>query len=92
LPQFPAKYVTIKQQQNAQRLILSGSRDLLIDSQMSEKPPPFRFAYLFGIAFVLKKDEFTHLANVSLFGPHAVIANADRGSDLIEQFPFPRYR
>jgi hypothetical protein len=61
------------------RLACLDKCDFPVDRQMSEISAHFRLTPFIGMALVVKEDEFTDPADVSLFGSETVMANPAGG-------------
>jgi len=76
----------IEEQQGTEGLILGARGHLPVGRQMREKGTHFGLAHFCGMPFAVKNNELPHPAQIGLFRPNTVMAQAQCAAHLIEKF------
>ena len=84
LPQFPPNHVTIEKQERVEGLVLSGSRDMSIHSQMSQESLDLGLPHFEGVFLIMKEHEPLGPRDVALFGSDRVMSHANSISHLLQ--------
>jgi len=79
------QHISVQKQQSVQRLVLGGSRDFIIFSQMREKSLDLGSPHFSGMAFIMKQDISFCPMYIRFFGAIGIMFQTDRIADLIVQ-------
>jgi len=82
--EFPFQDLLVEEKQCTQGLVLSGGRYVQVDGKVSEKGGNFIFAHLVWMAFLMEEDVAANPIDVRLFGPKAVVLDAQMPAHAIE--------
>ena len=80
----------VEKEQSRLRLPLRCRRDTAFDRQVREKRGDLRGAEFPRVTLAVEDDEAADPVDVGAFGTHRVVAQANLGSDLVEQARFRR--
>jgi hypothetical protein len=70
---FTVEDLLVKKEQGAKGLVLGGSRDVTVDSKVTEESTDFVFAHLAGVTFIVKQDKTARPIDVSLLSPDRIV-------------------
>jgi len=76
--------VPVEEKDCRKSLILGGRGNILTNRQMGEKSFNFRDIHIFGVAFVMEKDEAFNPVEIGFFGADRVMHSSQRVADLVE--------
>jgi hypothetical protein len=91
-PDVPFKDVTVEKEQGIQGLILGRGADMSVNGQRREKLRHLLFAHVSRVTLSMEEGKALDPVNIGLFSPQAVMPQADRCTDLIEQLGLVAYR
>ncbi len=80
----------IQEDQGAEGLVLSGSRHVEVSSEVGEKGRHMLLPHLFGMTNAVEEDEAASPLEVCLLRAVAVVAQAERLSDSVQQLRLSR--
>jgi len=83
---FSVQKLLIKKQQRAHRLILGGSRNILLCGEMSQECGDLLPAHVTRVALAVEKNEAPNPVEMSLLGTQTITARPHKSAELIEQF------
>jgi hypothetical protein len=69
-------------------LVLGGGSHMAVYCQVRQELTNLLSPHVFWMTFILKQDESPDPENISLFGPEAVVFDANSKAHLVEQFRF----
>jgi hypothetical protein len=81
--EFLLQDFTVEKKDGAEGLALGGGGDVFVDSKVGEEGGDFRCAHVFGVAFVVEKDEAFDPIVVSVFGAPGVMFEAHGIAELV---------
>lgn len=88
--QFAIEDVLIKKEQCAEGLVLSGSRDVTVNSKMAEEGSNFFFAHLVWVPFAMKKNKTPDPLDISLLSADTVTLDTQVPAHAVEKFGWRR--
>lgn len=77
--------MAIEKEQGAERLILRGSSDVLVDGEIGQEGLHLGGPHVLGMALVVEEDETLDPVGVGLAGARRVVHEADGVIHLFEQ-------
>ncbi len=84
--EFLAQDFPVEKEQGGEGLVLGGGGHVLLNGQVGEEGFNLRDAHLFGVAFVVEKDEAFDPIDIGFFGAEGVVFEAEGVAHLIQQF------
>ena len=78
----------IEEDEGIERLVLSGSGDVLVEREIRKERLNFGSAHFAGMTFLVEEDITYDPANVGVFRVDRVVLHAENFADLVEEFGF----
>ncbi len=84
--EFEVEDRAVEEEQGAERLVLGGGRDVVVDGEGGEKRFDVVGGEVGGVALVVEEDEAADPVQVGGFGARGVVAQAEGGAGVVEHF------
>ncbi len=81
----PTQDFAVEEQDGAGRLVLGRRRDIPLDGQVSEERLELGCPHLLRMAFPMEEDEAPDPLDLGVFGPDAVVQDADPLAHAVEE-------